>query len=528
MNKNNYLYITLLVILGLNAEMLPAQERQLKMAPRLVVSICIDQLRSDYLEAFSPLYRTDGFQRLMDKGLVYSNASFPFAPIDRASAVASIATGATPYYNNIVGERWLNRETLRPVYCTYDAEYAGLLTSEQASPVAIKSSTLSDELKMATGGKALVFAIAPTGDAAIMSAGHAADGAIWIDDNSGKWCSSQYYFSEIPSWLLDFNRGYAPSQTLSRMAWEPTNASVKNFGYFMQNGESQAFKHKFTGPRRFSEFKASALVNADVTTLALECLRNNSMGNDWTTDLLCLTYYAGNYDHRTVTECQTEIVDTYVKLDYELARLISNIEQTYGHDNVLFVITSTGYSDEESTDYAKYKIPTGTFYMNRTGSLLNMYLGAIWGQGQYVETTFGNQLFLNHKLLEQKRVSMSEALTRSQELVAMMSGVRNVYTSLQLLTSTGEQLYKIRNGFSAERCGDILIETAPGWHLLNEDTQEDQISRASFIQFPIIIYGSDIKAERITTPVTTDRIAPTIAKAIRIRAPNACSAAPLF
>ena len=36
-----------------------------------------------------------------------------------------------------------------------------------------------------------------------------------------------------------------------------------------------------------------------------------------------------------------------------------------------------------------------------------------------------------------------------------------------------------------------------------------------------------LKAQRVTTPATVDRIAPTIAKAIRIRAPNACSSAPL-
>ena len=110
----------------------------------------------------------------------------------------------------------------------------------------------------------------------------------------------------------------------------------------------------------------------------------------------------------------------------------------------------------------------------------------------------------------------------------MMSGVRNVYTSLQLMTDNNEHLRKIRNGFNAERCGDIVIETAPGWRLLNEDTQENELSRASFIPFPIILYGAGTKAERISTPVTTDRVAPTIARAIRIRAPNACSSAPLF
>jgi phosphopentomutase len=63
---------------------------------------------------------------------------------------------------------------------------------------------------------------------------------------------------------------------------------------------------------------------------------------------------------------------------------------------------------------------------------------------------------------------------------------------------------------------------------LNEETKETYNSRATFIPFPIIIYGNDVKPGHINTPVTTDRIAPTIAKAIRIRAPNACSAEPLF
>jgi hypothetical protein len=166
--------------------------------------------------------------------------------------------------------------------------------------------------------------------------------------------------------------------------------------------------------------------------------------------------------------------------------------------------------------------------MSRTSNLLNMYLGAIWGQGKYVEAHFKNQIFLNHQLLEQKKISIAEASNRSQEFLAMLSGVRNVYTSLQLLTASDEYTRKIRNGFNPERCGDLLIEAAPGWRLLDEDTQEQELVRASFIQFPIIFYGAGTTKEKVTIPVTTDRIAPTIARAIRIRAPNACSSEPLF
>ena len=252
------------------------------------------------------------------------------------------------------------------------------------------------------------------------------------------------------------------------------------------------------------------------------------MGQDMVPDLLSLTYYAGTYGHQRVTDCQMELQDTYMRLDRELQRLMAYIDLNFSANDVLYVVTSTGYNDVEPADYLAFRIPTGTLNMTRTAHLLNMYLGGIWGQDAYVEATYKNHIFLNHKLLEKKKISLNEATSRSQELVAMMQGVRNVYTSLQLLTAQNPQMEKIRNAFHPQRCGDITIEAAPGWTVLNEDTQQSYVSTASFTQFPIIIYGAGTQAERISTPVTTDRIAPTIARSIRIRAPNACSSEPLF
>ena len=165
---NKYLYITILAVLGFNAE---AQSQESDNVPRLVVNIVIDQLRSDYLEAFMPLYTEKGFKRMMSEGRIYANASYPFSPVDRASAVAAIGSGVTPYYNNIVGERWLNRKTLRPLFCTDDPKFSGLSTRQTASPNQLLTSVLGDELKVATGGRAVVCAVAPFCDAAVLSAG---------------------------------------------------------------------------------------------------------------------------------------------------------------------------------------------------------------------------------------------------------------------------------------------------------------------------------------------------------------------
>ena len=392
----------------------------------------------------------------------------------------------------------------------------------------MSTSTIGDELKATTKGKAKVFSIAPFRNAAILSAGHAADGAVWIDDKSGEWCSTDYYGSEIAAWVKSYNAINPTCRITSSRTWEPENQYVGKFNYFLREAAPKPFKHKFSGERQYIEYKTSGLVNENVTKAALHCVSSNNMGVDGITDLLNITYYAGTFDHKAGSENQIELQDTYVRLDRQLASLIASLQLRLGAKNVLFVVTSTGYADEEEVDYGKYRIPSGTFYINRTASLLNMYFGALWGQGKYVESCFGSQIYLNHKQLENKRVSLTDACQRAQEFLTMVSGVRNVYTSLQLLSNSNPDFIKVRNGFCPERCGDILIEVSPGWRLYNEDNQQSELSRASYIPFPIIFFGANIKAERITSPVTVDRIAPTVAKSIRIRAPNACSAEPLF
>lgn len=464
--------------------------------PRLVVMVSIDQLRSDCLQRFAPLFREKGFRRLMDSGRVFQHGSYPFRPLDRASAIAAVASGSTPYYNSIVGQRWLSRETLRPVACTDDDRHAGLGTSVKASPAALCVSTLTDELKVATEGLAVVYAIAAHCDAAILSGGHAADGAFWIDDATGLWCSSQYYFKKFPQWLRDHNKLQAP-----------------------------ALKAEGNDPQRHALYKQGWKANADVTNLAQQCIVSTAMGTDDTPDLLCLTYQAAD---ATAAKSLSDLQEAYLRLDYELGRLIDHIERRIGAGKVLFVLTGTGYCHEEEPDYEKYRIPSGTFYIDRTAGLLNMYLGAVWGQEKYVEATYGNQLFFDHKLLEAKKISLTEATAKAQELVVMMSGVKQVYTPLQLLTSHDDYVQTMRNGFNADRCGDLLIEVAPGWRVLNEDGSQTGQPRSAETAFPIVFYGAGMSAGISSEPASAVRIAPTLSHLLHIRKPNACTAAPLF
>lgn len=456
--RNRYLYITLLSLLGFSAE---ATAQVLAQTPQLVVNITINQLRTDLLETYAPLYTDDGLKHLLDQGMVFPSATYPFTPVDPAAAAASVQTGTTPYYNGITGAEWMNRNTLRPQNIVDDKE-------QGPTPTQLMTSTIGDELKIATTGQGKVFSFATNPECAILSAGHAADGAVWTAN--GQWQMASYY-KPANQWLNWYVNQWLPTKDTNR----------------------------------------------SVTDLALKCVEQLGLGRDDQTDLLCVNY-----------DVQSDAVG-YQLMDHNIATLLKGIIGTIPRERVLFVLTGTGTTEEEQEqDNERYRIPTGKVYINRSANLLNMYLGAMYGSAHYVETYYKNQIFLNQKLIEQKNLKRLEVLQMAQDFLLQLSGIRQVYTNNQLQTADSPLMQHIRNGFNKEKCGDLIVEVAPGWQLINEETQQQTTYRSAIVHFPIILFGYNIPAQRVLTPVTADRIAPTVARAIRIRAPNACKAEPLF
>lgn len=503
--------------------------------PKVVVNILIDQLRADYINAYMPLYGEGGFKRLFRQGRVYTRAEYPLEQTDLASAAATLSAGTVPYDHGVVGRMWLDRNTLRPVFCVDDAKYLGTGGAMSgASPASLMVSTLSDELKISTEGKALVYSIAPFREAAIYMGGHAADGAVWIDPENGQWSSSTYY-GALPQWaeLRNLHHPIADAmksgETVSASASAAAAASVSpHMKKAAAKGTTFGVNHKFKGEHRFSTFLESGMVNGEIAAAVDDCLNGTEMGRDEITDYLAVTLYAGRFAEAGKSD-PLLIQDTYVRLDDALARMIAAVEQRVGADNALFVVSSTGYEKMAAMDPAVYRIPSGFFDFQRATALLNMYLAAIYGQGMYVDATFGTQIYLNHKLIEDKQINFSELLKRSEDLLLRLSGVKNVFTSQRLQQGAWRpSLERVKAGYHPSVSGDILIEVAPGWHYVNQFTDRKQLVRENYQPFPIIFYGQAVQAEKVETPVTVDYIAPTLSKAMRIRAPNACAHAPLF
>ena len=217
------------------------------------------------------------------------------------------------------------------------------------------------------------------------------------------------------------------------MTWTPVHP-MQNYT-FLPEWRDAAFKYKFDDDRinKYKRLITSPFINDEVNLLTEELLDKSTMGKDNTPDMLSLTYYAGNYAHKSVQECAMEMQDTYVRLDRSIASLLDIIDKKVGLQNVVFFITSTGYTDTESADRGLYRVPTGEFHLNRCAALLNMYLMATYGQGQYVEAYYDQQIYLNHKLIEEKQLDLADIQEKAAEFLIQFSGVNEVYSGKRLL-----------------------------------------------------------------------------------------------
>lgn len=490
--------------------------------PRLVVSVLVDGLRSDYLESFMPLYGENGFKRLWKEGKIYTQGYYSLTEMDRAIAAATFSTGTYPSQHGVIGAQWFDRTLLRQI-----SSLVSLKDQKQSafSSENLMVSTIADELKRASKGQSLVYSIAPYADAAIFSIGHNADAALWIDEKTRLWTSSAYY-EGLPQWATELNEKNSAEKRSEQLVWKPYNAQVSSYDYFHNIPIKTPFSHRFVGKEGIQSFIHSGLVNQEVISAALQCLKATALGIDEKTDYLALTLFAGNYKNYAISTAPLELQDTYVRLDREIAHLLRSLEHKIGLRDCLFVLTSTGREEEEEEDLAKYRIPSGVLDIKRSASLLNMYLAAIYGQGQYIIGTLGTQLYLNYQLLESKQLKITEVLRHTQEFLLTLNGINEVYTSENFSFRKGD--VNILNGYYQKRSGDIRIVPSVGWRLVNADNHTKLYARASYLPFPIIFLGRDLPTEKIDLPTPVVRVAATISKALRIRGPNACKEIPLF
>ncbi len=520
---NRFLTPLILLMLSVSAQ---SQERRVDI-PKLVVGITIDQLRTDYIDMMQHLFGTGGFNRLMTEGAVYENVNYGYGDITRASSVATIYTGTHPSTHSITSNTRFNQDKKEAYPILSDKNQLGNFTSETLSPRKISVSTITDELKSATSGESKIYSVAPTSEVAIISAGHAANSAFWLNEENGKWATSTYY-KEVPIFVTEHNIKNGLDSRIDKTVWSPI-LPLSAYDGLPYNQPEFAFKYFFDGDDKYKNLKLSALVNSEVTTVACSILEKGRLGKGSVPDMLNVGYYAGNYKEQNVRDYGVEIQDTYIRLDKEIERLLQTIDSTVGLENAFIFIVSTGYSNFEARPYGLYGVPTGQFYPRKATALLNYYLMAMYGHEEWVIGYHDKEIYLNRELIKKKELNLEEFVVNSAEFLSQMEGVQDALTSYQILHGDIVAVAPQRRRYNRQYSGDIVLEIKPGWEInYEEEDKKNEYVQYNAVPTPLIFIGKNIAHQRISLPVDATAIAPTICRAIRIRAPSASKSYPLI
>ncbi len=313
-------------VMSLNSQ---AQQR-----PKLVVGIVVDQMKMEYLYRFSDDFSSNGFKRLINNGYTFHNMHYNYVPTYTAPGHASIYTGATPSTHGIVGNDWFNKSTGRDMYCTDDASVKvlgdGTEKEGAMSPKNLLSTTITDELRMATNFNSKVIGMSIKDRGAILPAGHFANWAFWYS-KTGAFISSTFYGSTLPNWVTEFNQEKRYMNYINK-GWDllkpiaTYNESLPDDNPYegkLDKANAPVFPYdlsKMYKEKGADVLRTTPFGNDILAELAMKAIEKEDLGKDEITDFLTVSFSSTDYVGHTFGPRSMELQDTYLRLDQTIAQ----------------------------------------------------------------------------------------------------------------------------------------------------------------------------------------------------------------
>ena len=178
----------------------------------------------------------------------------------------------------------------------------------------------------------------------------------------------------------------------------------------------------------------------------------------------------------------------------------------------------------------KYRIPGGEFSTRKAKSLLNSFLSARFGSGEYVSAIRGGQVFLSQATIDSHRLDTRMVADEARLFLVKMDGVAEAFTKDEILSAKTGETESLRRAMDPRTAGDIMVRFAPGWSVAYDDQSPVQIEyvRESAVMTPALVRAPGLKPQVISTPVEAVSLAPAVCGALHIRSPNGARSRSVF
>lgn len=505
--------------------------------PKLVVGIMVDQMRWDFLYRFYERYGSGGFKRMLNEGFSAENTYINYLPSVTAVGHATVYTGSVPAIHGMAGNDFIQQSTGRTVYCVEDTTVStvgsGTVVAGQMSPRNLLSSTMTDELRMATNFRSKVIAIASKDRGSILPGGHSANAAYWYDEDSGNWVTSTYYMNSLPAWVSNFNAQKYHEKYL-KQDWNtlyPINT------YIQSSKDDNRYEGRFSGttastlPVKTSEMSdrwntliTNTPYGSSLTLdLAKAAVENEGLGLDAITDFLAVSVSTPDYIGHQFGPNSIEVEDTYLRLDRDIATFFTYLDSKVGKGHYTVFLTADHAVQHNANFMLDNKIPAGIFQTSAIMRELNTALENEFKVKNAIRSFSNYAVSLNFPAIEAGKSDMAAIKKRIIEFLQKKEGVAFAVDMEDAQTANIPENYRERiiNGYYRERSGVIQIILKPAWYSGSGPTGATHGTLSpDDTHIPFVLMGWGIKQGKSNVPYNMTDIAPTISGLLRIQEPN--------
>lgn len=497
-----------------------------KPRPKLVVGLMVDQMRWDFLYRYQDRYTEGGFKRILKEGFSCENTFIPYAQTVTAAGHASVYTGSVPALNGIMGNEWYDRSLKRDVYCVEDDSVrvvGGIGKGEPMSPRNLISTTVTDELELATNFRSKVVGVAIKDRGSILPAGHAGDAAYWYDPNSGNFVSSTWYMSALPDWAAAYNRRRVVD-SLYKLNWvlsypiESYVQSDKDNPVYKKN----PFPRKLDGNigKNFGAVSSTPQGNTLSLDFSKAAVAAEKLGEDSITDFLAISLSSPDYIGHSYGPNSVEIEDTYIKLDRELADFFNFLDQKIGKGEYLFFLTADHGVAHVPAFLEANKVPAKGMKPGKEAENATM---AKFGLKRLVEASANYQLYLDKKYIDSMRVDFKAVKSFYIEQLNKQDNMLLAFDneSINQVNLPSEFKEMFQKGYHHKLAGDIQLIYKPGYILTYNATGTTHGSMYPYdAHIPLLWMGWGVKQGVLHRKVYMSDIAGTIAAMLKIQMPS--------
>ena len=514
-----------------------AQQIKKEQRPKLVVGIVVDQMRWDYFYRYYDRYTEGGFKRLLNEGFSCENTFINYLPSYTAVGHTVIFTGSVPAIDGIVGNDWIDQLTGKNWYCTEDTSVQTVGAAGKAgqmSPNNMLVSTITDELRLASNFHSRVVGVSLKDRAAILPAGHTANGAFWFDDASGSFITSTYYMKDLPEWAKKFNANDEPGKLLAN-GWNtlyPINT------YKQSSADDVPWEGKFKGENApsfphdmkniYNSDRASIRSTPFGNTLTLDfakaAVNGYNLGNEGATDFLAVNCASTDYVGHKYGPNSIEVEDTYLRLDKDFAAFFKFLDEKVGKGNYLLFLTADHGAAHAIGFMKEHQIPADFLVTKKIDGPLNEFLSKKFGTDKLISSSINYHLSFDLNKISENNLDYDAVKKATVSFLQKQPGIQFAVDIDNIGYAPIPEPIKsmIINGYNTKRCGPIMIIPDPGWFGGQEGGTGTTHGNWNpyDTHIPLVFIGWKIKAGTTNRHISMSDISPTLAALLHIQMPN--------